>query len=793
MELLKTLNKKVLIFDGAMGTMLQKEGLVGGELPELYNIEKPDVLKKIHKEYVDAGADIITTNTFGANSLKISNTPYTVDEIIAAAVENIRAVITNQLIALDIGPTGKLLEPIGSLSFEEAYELFKEQVIAGVKSGVDLILIETFSDLQETRAAILACKENSNLPVFCTMTFQDNGRTLTGTDATTFVNVVQDLGIDALGVNCSLGPKELAPIIEEILNCSLIPVIVQPNAGLPTLENNETVFELEKEEFTEFIKPSITKGVAIVGGCCGTTPDFTKLLKTSFGGKPVVKRNVKRKTAVCSSTQTVIIDGRVKIIGERINPTGKKKIKEALKLNKMDFILNEAMTQVDAGADILDINVGLPEIDEKDAMVSVIKELAGIVKVPLQIDSAKTDVIEAACRLYCGKTIINSVNGKQINMDKIFPIARKYGASLIALTLDEDGIPATCEKRFEIAEKIIKEAKKYGIDEERLFIDNLVLTASAQQEGVLETLKGIKKVKDNYNVRTTLGASNVSFGLPNRHMLNKTFLVMAMTYGLDVPITDPTAPEIVGHIKAFEVLSSIDIDSKNYINYMDSTDLSNLIEEKNTSESNKDLQTIIIKGLKDEVEAVTALMLKDSDPMVIVDEYLIPALNIVGQAFNDGDIYLPQLIRSAETVKKSFVIIKEQLLKSGMPTISNGKVLLATVKGDIHDIGKNIVKVILENYGFEVFDLGKDVQPEEIVETVIKENIKLVGLSALMTTTVISMEETIKQLREANLDCIIVVGGAVLTPDYAKKIDADYYCKDARETVEVANKVFNIK
>ncbi len=792
MELLKLLNEKVLIFDGAMGTMLQREGLFGGELPELYNIEKPEIVRKIHKAYVDAGADIITTNTFGANSLKINKTPYSVENIISAAVENVRAVTTNQLIALDISSTGKLLEPIGSLSFEDAYDIFKEQVLAGVKSGVDLILLETFSDLQETRAAILACKENSTLPVFCTMTFQDNGRTLTGTDPKTFVNVVQDLGIDALGVNCSLGPKEITPIVEEILKWALLPVMLQPNAGLPILENNETIFKLEKEEFTEFIKPLIDKGVAVVGGCCGTNPGFIKLLKESFGGKKVVPRDVKRKTAVCSSTKTVIIDGSIKIIGERINPTGKTKVKAALKENKFDFILNEAITQVEAGADILDINVGLPEINEKETMLNIVKELDGIVDVPLQIDSAKTEVIEAACRIYCGKTIINSVNGNQSSMDKIFPIASKYGASLIALTLDEDGIPKTCEKRFEIAEKIIKEAKKYGIEEERIIVDNLVLTASAEQEGVLETLKAIKLVKDNYNVRTTLGVSNVSFGLPNRHMINKTFLLMAMTYGIDVPITDPTATEIVDLIKSFEVLSLIDIDSQNYIRHMDSKKEPSTSDKNNIEKSHKDLKSIILKGLKDEVEEVTTLMLKDNEPMILVDEYLIPSLDKVGQAFDRGDLYLPQLIRSAETVKKSFVIIKEQLSKNGSLSISNGKILLATVKGDIHDIGKNIVKVILENYGFEVIDLGKDVTPEEIVKTVRDKDIKLVGLSALMTTTVVNMEQTIKELKEANLDCKVLVGGAVLTPDYAKKIKADFYCKDATESAKVANSIFNV-
>lgn len=793
MGLQNKLNQDVLIFDGAMGTMLQKEGLVGGELPEIYNVEKPEIVQKIHRAYVEAGADIITTNTFGANAFKINMTQYTVDEVIRAAVENVKAVTNGQLIALDMSSTGKLMEPIGPLSFEKAYDLFKEQVVAGEKAGADLVLLETFSDLQETRAAILACKENSDLPIICTMTFQENGRTLTGTDPKTFVNVVQDLGVAALGVNCSLGPEELKPIVEEILEWSLIPVVIQPNAGLPVLENNETVFKLTHDAFVEAVKPLVAKGVAVVGGCCGTNPEFIKTLKTAFEGKSVVKRQVKRRTTVCSSTETVVVDGRVKIIGERINPTGKKKLKEALRNQQYDYVLNEAISQVEAGADILDVNVGLPEIDEKEVMLHILKELDGIIKVPLQIDSTKPSVIEAACRYYNGKPIINSVNGKQSSMDKILPIAQKYGASVIALALDENGIPETAEERYEVAQKIINEAKKYGIDEERIFVDNLVLTASAQQAGVRETLKAITMIKKDYNVRTTLGASNVSFGLPDRHTLNKTFLVMAMTYGLDAPITDPTAEGMVDHIRAFEVLHYLDLESKDYIHHMDAKKTPEQPLVKKGPEGAKDLKTIVIKGLKDEVEESTYSLLKDLTPMEVVDHHLIPALDIVGNDFDKGKIYLPQLIRSAETVKKSFDIIKKELAKTGAASISNGKVILATVKGDIHDIGKNIVKVILENYGFDVIDLGKDVPPEKIVDTIKKENVRLVGLSALMTTTVVSMEETIELIRKENLDCKVVVGGAVLTPEYAEMIKADYYCRDARETAKVANAFFGVK
>ena len=789
MDLKNLLNKKVIVFDGAMGTMLQREGLVGGEIPDIYNMENPDIVKKIQKSYIDAGADIITTNTFSSNSFKLKDTPYSVDEVINAAVNIIKDIRNDQLIALGISSTGKLLEPIGTLTFEQAYNTFKEQVIAGYKAGADLILLETFTDLQETRAAILACKENSNLPVFCTMTFQDNGRTLTGTDPKTFVNVAQDLGIDVLGVNCSLGPKEIAPIVEEILEYSLLPVMIQPNAGLPVLENNETVFKLTKEEYVDQLKPLMNQGVAVVGSCCGSDPTFTKLICETFSRKSVAYRNVKRKTVACSSTKSVFIDGRIKIIGERINPTGKKNIKEALKENRLEYIVNEAISQSDAGADILDINIGLPGIDEKAVMLNILKELDGVVNTPLQIDSSKTEVLEAACRVYNGKAIINSVNGKQEIMDAVFPIAKKYGASLVVLTLDENGIPSTCEERFKIAEKIIKEAKKYEIGEERLLIDNLVLTASAQQEGVLETLKGITKIKENYNVRTTLGASNVSFGLPDRHLLNKTFLIMALSYGLDAPITDPTIEGIVEHIKAFEVLNNSDIESNDYINYIGYKEIENtsVIREKNEK---KDINNIIINGLKDEIEDATKKLLDEKDPMFIVDNYIIPSLDKVGNLYNDGVIYLPQLIRSAETVKKSFDLIKIRIKDLDSINYKSNKVLIATVKGDIHDIGKNIVKVILENYGYDVIDLGKDVSIDLIINKIKSENIKLVGLSALMTTTVINMQETIKKIREENLDCKILVGGAVLTPEYAKTINADYYCKDARETAQIANFIF---
>lgn len=789
MRIQNLLKNNFLLFDGAMGTMLQREGLNAGELPEEYNMENPQIIKNIHKKYLDAGADIITTNTFGANRLKLKNSSYSVDDIIKNAVMIAKEISGKKKVALDIGPIGQMMEPIGILSFNEAYDIFKEQVIAGVESGADIILIETISDLYEAKAAILAAKENSSLPVFCTMTFQENMRSLTGTDAITMVQVLEGLGVDVLGVNCSLGPKQLHPIIDEILNITTIPVMVQPNAGLPKIKNGETVYDLTAEEFSKEIKYMADKGVVIFGGCCGTDPNYIKAVKKNLKELKPRKLENKKLTTACSSTKTVNLDECVKVIGERINPTGKKKLKDALRNNNIDYIISEAIIQKETGSDILDINLGLPEIDEKKLMTKVVKELQGIIDLPLQIDSMKSDVIEEAVRIYNGKPIINSVNGKTSSMEKIFPIVKKYGTCVIGLTLDDDGLPKTAEKRLEIATNIIETAKTYGIPEENIIIDCLVLTASAAQEAVMETLKAIPMIKSKYNVKTSLGASNVSFGLPKRKVINATYLALALGYGLDAPITDSTSSILMDTIRAFKVIANQDKECKEYIDFYNKAPKE---DEKKKEKTDKDLKQIIIDGMKDEAMLKTKNLLHETDPMKIVDKYLIPALDIVGEKYDKGYIFLPQLIRSAETVKVAFEVIKEKLMEEGKNKISKGRIVLATVKGDIHDIGKNIVKILLENYGFDVIDLGKDVDIDEIVNTVKKEKINLVGLSALMTTTVKAMEEAIKELKKHEPSCSIMVGGAVLNEEYSEMIGANYYGKDAREAVNIAKKIFEV-
>lgn len=785
MELKDRLNKGFLFFDGAMGTMLQKEGLQGGELPEIYNITNPNVVLKIHKAYASSGADVITTNTFGANEIKLSKTGYVMENVIAKAVSLAKGAGDDKLTALDIGPIGQLLYPMGTLSFNRAYEIFARQVKAGAEAGADLILIETMSDLYEAKAAILAAKENSRLPVFCTMTFQEDKRTLMGADALTVVNVIQGLGIDALGVNCSLGPKEVMSVVKDILRYSKVPVIVQPNAGLPKAVAGETIYEVKIEEFAQYIKEMADMGASIFGGCCGTTPEFIGAVRKALEGKLPIRREVTKITAVSSYSKTVVFGEDAAIIGERINPTGKKKFKEALKNNDVDYILSEAIAQKEAGADILDVNVGLPEIDEKKMMVKAVEEIQSIINLPLQIDSASPEVIEGAVRIYNGKAIINSVNGKVSSMEKVFPIAKKYGACVIGLTLDEKGIPNKAEERFSIAEKIVKRAEEYGLNRGDIIIDCLTLTASAQQSEVLETIKAVKLVKEKLKVKTALGVSNVSFGLPYRETLNSTFLAMALCYGLDAPILNPLSEDMIKTIKAFRVLSNVDKEGKDFIETFGQVE-----KRKETVVVSADLKDIVIQGRKEEAASKALELLKQYKPVEIVDRYLIPALDTAGERFEKGEIFLPQLIQSAETVKSAFEVIKTHLLKEESSDISKGKVLLATVKGDIHDIGKNIVKVLLQNYGFEVIDMGKDVAAEAIVRKIKEEDIKLVGLSALMTTTVKNMQETIEVIRKEKLSCSIMVGGAVLNPEYAHMVKADFYAKDAREGVKIAQRFF---
>ncbi len=788
MEIQNLLKNNFLLFDGAMGTMLQKRGLKGGQLPEGFNIHSPEIIYDIHRKYIEAGADIITANTFGANRFKLKDSPYSTDEIISEAIKIARKAAGDKLVALDIGSTGKMMKPFGTLGFDEAYDVFKEQVIAGKEAGADIILIETISDLYEARAAILAAKENSDLPIFCTMTFQENKRTLMATDSITMVQVLEGLGVDVLGVNCSLGPRQLRPLIDEILKIATIPVMIQPNAGLPILRNGETVYDLTPLEFAEEVKSMAQNGALVLGGCCGTDPVFIKTLKEALRTITPKKLDNRKLTCASSFKSTVIFGKEVKVIGEKINPTGKKKLKEALRNNNIDYIISQAIAQKETGSDILDINLGLPEIDEKEMMKRVIMELQSLIDLPLQIDSVNPDVIEAAARIYNGKAIINSVNGKTSSMEKIFPIVKKYGSLVIGLTLDEEGLPKTAKRRVEIASRIVEKAKSYGIPEENILIDCLVLTASAAQESVMETLKAIPMIKAKYNVKTVLGASNISFGLPNRKIINSTYLALALGCGLDAPITDSTSEILMDTIRAFKVIANQDRECKEYIDFYGQEPKRHKSQEQKIE---KDLKQIVIDGIKEEAKLKTKELLETKNPMEVVDLYLIPALDFVGEKYEKQEIFLPQLIRSAETVKIAFEVVKEKILLNGDEKISKGRIILATVKGDVHDIGKNIVKILLENYGFDVIDLGRDVESEKIVSTAKAENIKLVGLSALMTTTLQSMEDTIKELKNNGILCSIMVGGAVLNKEYAKTIGADYYGKDARESVSIAKRVFD--
>jgi len=793
-ELKAKLGKEVILFDGAMGTVLQQRGLKAGDVPEKLNIEQSKEIVDIHKSYLEAGAEILTTNTFGANALKMEEIDYSVEEVIAAGVENARAAVMESgieaAVALDMGPLGELLEPMGSLTFDEAYNLYQQQVLVGVEYGADLIHIETIADLYEARAAVLAAKENSNLPVFCTLTFEEDGRTFTGGSIRSMISVLEGLGVDGIGLNCSLGPEKLEPLVEEVLKYSETPVILQANAGLPVVEDGETVFKISPEEYFKPISRLYEKGLAVIGGCCGTNEDFIALIADNLKNKKVINRTVTSESLVCSPSQYLKLDG-INVVGERINPTGKAAFKQALRNGDFDHLLKVAVEEVDAGADILDVNLGLPEIDEKEMMVKVIKELQGILDIPLQIDSSDPEVIEDALRYYNGTAIVNSVNGEIKVLENTLPAVKKYGAAVIGLTMDENGIPDTAAGRYKIAERIVKKAAEYGISRDKIIIDCLTLTASAQQEGVKETLKALKMVKEKLGVKTTLGVSNVSFGLPARPILNRTFLSMALYQGLNLPIIDPNDEEMMAAVKAAAVLNNIDRGAAKYIEYMAETETdSNSSDQEIDKKEESDLQTVIVKGLKSEAARLTKNLLKDRDALEVVNKYLIPALDIVGERYEKGEIFLPQLVQSAETVKEAFSVLKEEMARTGGRDITKGKIVMATVKGDVHDIGKNIVKTVLENYGYQIIDLGRNVNIKEVVAAVRENKVRLLGLSALMTTTVKNMEKTIKAVREEAPECKIMVGGAVLTTDYAEMIEADFYARDAKEAVEIAKKIF---
>ncbi|MCB7540357.1 homocysteine S-methyltransferase family protein [Tyzzerella nexilis] len=791
--LLERLGKELLFFDGGMGTLLQAEGLQPGELPETWNIERKETIRKIHQSYFEAGSDIVLTNTFGANALKFHDENCSLKAIIDAAVENVRfgakAGIRDgrdYYVALDIGPTGKLLKPLGDLSFEDAYEAFKEVVQYGEKAGADLIHIETMSDTYEVKAAVLAAKENTNLPVFATMIFDDKGKLLTGGDVPSVVALLEGLRVDALGINCGMGPKQMLPILQQIAQYTSLPIIVKPNAGLPKQRDGQTYYDVTPDVFAKQLQEIVKAGACVIGGCCGTTPKHIRAMISACKDLEMTKPTFKNHTIVSSYGKAVELGDMPVIIGERINPTGKSKFKQALKEHNLDYILKEGITQQDKGAHILDVNVGLPDIDEVVMMKEVVRELQSVTSLPLQIDTVDTEAMEQAMRIYNGKPMVNSVSGKQESMNAVFPLIQKYGGVVIGLTLDENGIPKTAKGRLEVAGKIIEEAKKYGIDKKNIVIDVLTMTISSEPNGAKTTLEALKMVRDTYGVRTALGVSNISFGLPSRPVINANFYTMAMQNGLTAGIINPSSEDMMRSYHSYCALMNYDTNCENYIAHY-----GNQEPAKTTVPAGQqiDLKTAIEKGLKEDAYQTTVALAKTKEPLEIINTYLIPALDTVGKGFEKGTVFLPQLLMSADAAKSSFAVLKEELEKNGGEEKEKEKVILATVKGDIHDIGKNIVKVLLENYSFEVIDLGKDVAPECIVETVLEKEVKLVGLSALMTTTVVSMEETIRQLREKAPDCKVMVGGAVLNQEYADMIGADFYGKDAMQSVYYAQKI----
>lgn len=780
MDFKELIKQGTVLLDGAMGTMLQNAGLEAGAAPELLNIDKPELIEDIHRKYVEAGSQIVYANTFGANRYKLKNN--SVKEIISAGISIAKKACGKKaLVALDIGPIGQLLEPSGTMTFEEAYDIFKEQIIAG--ESADVIVFETMTDLYELKAAVLAAKENSRQPIVCTMTFEENRRTFTGCCVSSMALLLNGLGVDAVGINCSLGPSQLIPICKELLEWTDMPVVLKPNAGLPDPVTGK--YDVSPEEFAEQMKYAASCGVKIFGGCCGTTPEYISALKKALDGTEVRRRKALPRSAVCTPSRTVVID-RPRIIGERINPTGKKLFKEALRNNDTGYILNQGIEQIRAGADILDVNVGLPEIDEKAMMIKAVKEIQSVTDAPLQIDSTIPEVLEAALRIYNGKPIVNSVNGEESSLETVLPLVKKYGAAVVGLTLDKNGIPPKAEQRFAIAEKILKRAMYYGIPKEDVFIDCLTLTASAEQEAVMETLRALGRVKKELGLKTVLGVSNISFGLPNRPLINQNFLTMALTYGLDLPIINPNVDAMTGAVRAYKLLANID---KNSFDFIAAYNSAAVQKTENKDENNISLEYAVENGLKDESAKATAELLKTADPMEIINGALIPALDKAGEQFEKGTIFLPQLILTAGAAQAAFGVIREKMISENSSPVSKGKIVLATVKGDIHDIGKNIVKVLLENYGYTVIDLGKDVPCEEVVRAALEHRVKLVGLSALMTTTLKSMEETIRLLRESGSECKVVVGGAVLTPEYAEKIGADFYAKDAKETCDIAKRI----
>ena len=798
MQIQEVFDRRRFVFlDGGMGTQLQKRGLQPGQKPELAALEMPDILTAIHRDYVAAGADILLANTFGANAKKMAGCGHSVEEIVSASIACARTAAQKNgaLVALDIGPLGELLAPAGTLAFEDAYEEFAQVIRAGSAAGADLVFLETMTDLYELKAAILAAKENCSLPVFTSMSFESRGRTFTGCTVESYAVTAAGLGADAIGINCSLGPAEILPFAQRLCRSvpAGLPVFVKPNAGLP---NPDGSYNLDSTGFAAEMHAYAATGISMVGGCCGTTPEFIAALKAEFSPLTPAQKVPIRRSCLCTPVRFVDVKG-ITVVGERINPTGKKRLQQALREGDSSYPCAQAVAQAEAGAEVLDVNAGLPGIDEPATLEQLVRDLQAVTDLPLQLDSSNPQALARALRVYNGKPIVNSVNGEQSTLDNILPLCKKYGAAVVGLALDEHGIPASAEGRVAIAKRIVAAANAAGIPNEDIYIDCLTLTASAQQEGAAQTLEALTRCKKELGVRTVLGVSNISFGLPCRGYLNTTFLTMAMVAGLDLAIMNPNTPDMMAAVRAYRVLTSQDLQSTDYVAaYADVQIQTSQVSKSTpapaageTTPGGDALFEAVRRGLKTEARTAADAALLLRDPLDVVNTSLIPALDAVGDGFEKGTVFLPQLLQAATAAQAAFEAIKAKIAASGQAQGSKGKIVIATVKGDVHDIGKNIVRVILENYGYDVLDLGRDVPPERVVEAVRQTGAKLVGLSALMTTTVPNMQATIEALHAAKLDCKVMVGGAVLTPSYAKDIGADYYCKDAKASADLAKKL----
>ncbi len=781
MDFQSLLQNEFVILDGGMGTMLH---LRSGELPERLNLTEPERVAAIHRAYADAGSQIVYANTFGANAVKLRGTGLDAAECVRAAIRIAKdAVGSAAAVALDIGPTGQMLPPAGSMTFDEAYDCYREVCIAGRDAGADLIVIETMSDLLEIKAALLAAKENTELPVLCTMTFTENGRTFTGCPVSAAAITLEGLGADAVGINCSLGPREILPIMQELAKWTKLPLIMKANAGLPDPVTGG--YDVTAEEFAEYMSDFADCGVQFFGGCCGTDPDFIRAIRKQLQNVHRASRSVSPIHAVCSGTRTVVLDMPC-VIGERINPTGKKRMKQALLDQDFDYLCSEAIAQTEAGADILDVNVGTPGIDEAAVLPQAVQAIMEVTDLPLQLDSSDPDALEAALRIYPGKPIVNSVNGKEESLNTVLPLVKHYGAAIVGLTLDENGIPPAADERFRIGQRILSRAEEIGIRREDVFLDCLTLTVSTGAEAAVETLAAVRRVRDELHLQTVLGVSNVSFGLPNRPLINRSFLNMALQNGLTLPILNPMAEGMMDTVRAFRMLAGYDANCEAFIAAYQNVTAAAVAAPSDTMT----LKDAVAHGMRQDAARLTQIALERIPPLSIVNDMLIPALDAVGADYESGKVFLPQLIQAATAAQSAFAVLKSHMLTQGGGDSGKGKIVLATVQGDVHDIGKNIVKLLLENYGYEVIDLGKDVPPETIVSAAISHQVKLVGLSALMTTTVGAMEETIQLLHQKYPGCMTVVGGAVLTEDYARKIGADFYARDAKESVDCAKIVY---